>query len=80
MKTDLDFSNPYLLDSVVFRPDFNSTGEAINLNQAWSLFFTAGREDKALGFNAETGRFFTNILFALAAAGALWGLLFSSTL
>ncbi|MCG9887148.1 MAG: hypothetical protein MH825_16575 [Cyanobacteria bacterium] len=80
MKTDLDFSNRYLLDSVVFRPDFNATGETINLNQAWSLFFTAGREDKALGFNAEAGRFFTNALLAVTAVGVLWGVFFSSTI
>lgn len=80
MKTDLDFSNRYLLDSVVFRPDFNTAGDTLSLNQAWSLFFTAGREDKALGFNAEAGRFFTNLLLTLTAAGVLWGLFFSSAI
>jgi hypothetical protein len=78
MKTDFDFPNKYLIGPVVFRPDFNAQSEVINVNQAWSLFFTAGKEDKVLGFNLETGRFFTNLLLAMGAAGVLWVVLFNS--
>jgi hypothetical protein len=76
MKTDFDFPNKYLMGPVVFRPDFNNRAEVISANQAWSLFFTAGQEDKALGFNPELGRFFTNLLLAIGGAGVLWVLLF----
>jgi hypothetical protein len=77
MKTDFNFPNKYLIGPVVFRPDFNAQAEAISANQAWSLFFTAGQEDNALGINAEIGRFFTNVLLAFGAAGVLWALVFS---
>ncbi|QZZ19894.1 hypothetical protein J5X98_21715 [Leptothermofonsia sichuanensis E412] len=80
MKTDFDFPNKYLIGPVVFRPEFNAHSEVISANQAWSLFFTAGQEDKALGFNAEAGRFFTNLLLAIATAGVLWAVLFSNVL
>jgi hypothetical protein len=46
MKTDFDYRNTELFGPVVFRPDFNNF-KPINVNQAWSLFFTASREDKA---------------------------------
>jgi hypothetical protein len=80
MKTDLDFPNKYLIGPVVFRPDFNAQSDTLSLTQAWSLFFTAGQEDKMLGFNAEAGRFFTNVLIATVVAGALWALLFSNAI
>lgn len=78
MKTDFDFPNKYLIGPVVFRPDFNAQAEVLNVNQAWSLFFTAGQEDKVLGFNTEAGRFFTNLLLAIATAGVLWAALFNN--
>jgi hypothetical protein len=78
MKTDFDFPNKYLIGPVVFRPDFNAQSEVISASQAWSLFFTAGKEDKVLGFNTEAGRFFTNLLLAVGAAGVLWAVLFSN--
>jgi len=78
MKTDFDFPNKYLIGPVVFRPDFNAQSEVINANQAWSLFFTAGQEDKVLGFNPEAGRFLTNLLLAVGAAGVLWAVLFNN--
>ncbi|NJO76384.1 MAG: hypothetical protein HC833_23135 [Leptolyngbyaceae cyanobacterium RM1_406_9] len=78
MKTDFDFPNKYLIGPVVFRPEFNAQAEVINANQAWSLFFTAGQEDKILGFNAGPGQFFTNLLFAAGVAGILWATLFNS--
>nr|WP_242043616.1 hypothetical protein [Leptolyngbya sp. FACHB-671] len=50
----------------------------MDINQAWSLFFTAGQEDKVLGFNTEAGQFFTNLLLAIATAGILWASLFNN--
>ncbi|MCV3217157.1 hypothetical protein OGM63_27225 [Plectonema radiosum NIES-515] len=70
MRTDFDFPKKDLFEPVVFRPDFNSF-ETINVNQAWSLFFTAGKEDKVLGLNPELGRFFTYLLIAIGATGSL---------
>jgi hypothetical protein len=52
---------------MVFRSTFNKF-EPIDGNQAWSLFFTGGNEDKTLGFNPEAGRFFTNVLIAIAVS------------
>ncbi|MFQ4138548.1 hypothetical protein PGN35_019760 [Nodosilinea sp. PGN35] len=77
MATDFDFSNKELFGPVVFRPGFNQA-EAINANQAWSLFFTAGQEDKKLGFNVEAGRLFTNLLAATAVSGILGAAIFTS--
>lgn len=77
MRTDFDFPRAELVGSVVFRPDFNSN-LVITANQAWSLFFTSGKEDKLLGFNVEAGRFFTRLLVAFVVAGALWPLVFSN--
>lgn len=77
MRTDFDFSRKDLFGPVIFRPDFNQF-ESISGNQAWSLFFTTGQEDKVLGFNAETGRFFTNTVIAIAVAGSLWATLFAN--
>lgn len=79
MQTDFDvIKNKDLFAPVVFRSDFNR-GESININQAWSLFFTTGQEDKALGFEPELGSFFTNILIAVGVTGIVWGLFFSNT-
>jgi hypothetical protein len=61
---------------VIFRPDFNSFA-SINSNQAWSLFFTAGRAEQKLGFNPELGRFFTNLLIASVVTVILWGTFFT---
>jgi hypothetical protein len=77
MKTDLDYRNRDLFGPVAFRPDFNNF-KPINVNQAWSLFFTASREDKALGFNLETGRFFTYSLIAIVVTGVSWAVIFRS--
>ncbi|AFY35435.1 hypothetical protein Cal7507_5090 [Calothrix sp. PCC 7507] len=68
MITDLDFRSPELFGPVVFRPDFNSF-KTINASQAWSLFFTGGREDKQLDSNPRIGLFFTSILLALGISG-----------
>ncbi|MFH7244857.1 MAG: hypothetical protein ACHWZW_18640 [Spirulina sp.] len=77
MRSDFDYTNKDLFGPVVFRPSFNGA-EAIDANQAWSLFFTAGKEDKALGTNAESGRLFNNLLMAVAAVGILGGAIFTA--
>jgi hypothetical protein len=77
MKTDFDYPNKTLLGTVVFRPSFNNF-ETINVNQAWSLFFTAGQEDKLLGQETELGRFFTYLLIALGLTGTLWATYFNN--
>ncbi len=80
MQTDFDIiRNKDLFAPVVFRSDFNQ-GEQISTNQAWSLFFTAGQEDKTLGFQPELGKFFTNLLIAIGVTGTIWGLFFSNVL
>ncbi|NMG07396.1 hypothetical protein [Brasilonema sp. UFV-L1] len=77
MRTDFDFPKKELVGPVVFRPDFNNF-EAITVNQAWSLFFTAGQEDKALGANPELGNFFTYLFVGVGIAGTLWAIIFNS--
>jgi hypothetical protein len=76
MKTDFDFPQKDLIGPVVFRPNFNNF-ETINVNQAWSLFFSAGQDDSKLGRQVELGRFFTNILIAVGVTGTLWGIYFN---
>ncbi|MBE9176548.1 hypothetical protein IQ225_16760 [Synechocystis salina LEGE 06155] len=77
MNADTDiYQNKDLFAPVVFRTDFNEFAP-INSNQAWSLFFTAGQEDKQLGNSPELGRFFTNTLLAIGAATFIWGYFFS---
>ncbi|MFN9174171.1 MAG: hypothetical protein ACK58N_06550 [Synechocystis sp.] len=61
---------------VVFQENFNQF-QPIDANQAWSLFFTAGKGDKKLGFNPESGRFFTFTLMAIVATGVVWSYFFS---
>jgi hypothetical protein len=77
MRTDFDFPKKDLIGPVVFRPDFNNF-ETISVNQAWSLFFSAGKDDKGLGQEAELGKFFTNILIAVGVTGSLWAIYFSN--
>ena len=77
MNSDYDvYANKDLFAPVVFRSDFNSF-TPISGNQAWSLFFTGGKEDKGLGVNPESGRFFTNALIAIGVVGGLWASCFS---
>jgi hypothetical protein len=66
MKTDFDFPTAELIGPVAFRPDFNNHTQTLNATQAWSLFFTAGKADNALGFEPELGKFFTNLTFGIA--------------
>ncbi|MBE9223815.1 hypothetical protein IQ215_14030 [Cyanobacterium stanieri LEGE 03274] len=73
MNSDLKvLNNRELFAPVVFRKEFNNFKD-INANQAWSLFFTAGKEDKSLGFNPEAGKFFTNTLIGIIITGAIIG-------
>ncbi|MBE9041585.1 hypothetical protein IQ235_12420 [Oscillatoriales cyanobacterium LEGE 11467] len=77
MNTDFDFQKKDLFGPVIFRPEFNNF-EKIDTNNAWSLFFTGGKEDKALGFSRDFGYFFNNTLIAIVVAGTIWGLFFSN--
>ncbi|MFP4123201.1 hypothetical protein [Coleofasciculus sp.] len=78
MKTDFDsFTNKDLFRPVIFRTDFNNF-DSLTLNQAWSLFFTAGQEDKVLGLEPEFGRFFNNLLIAVGVTGTLAALFIST--
>jgi hypothetical protein len=77
MNSDYDiYANKDLFAPVVFRSEFNNF-KPISGNEAWSLFFTGGQEDKELGINPETGRFFTNTLAAIAVVGIVWAFCFS---
>ena len=76
MRTDFDFPQRDLLGPVVFRPNFNNF-EIINVNQAWSLFFSGGQDDNKLGRGTELGRFFTNSLIAIGVTGTLWAVYFN---
>ncbi|MGF1936511.1 MAG: hypothetical protein RM347_019340 [Nostoc sp. ChiQUE02] len=76
MKANFDYPKKDLIGPVVFRPDFNNF-ETINVNQAWSLFFTADQDDKRLGQETEFGRFFTNLLIATGVTGIMWAIYFS---
>lgn len=77
MRTDFDFPKKDLIAPVVFRPEFNDF-KTINANEAWSLFFSAGQDDKELGEQPELGRFFTNLLIAVGVAGTVWASVFSN--
>jgi hypothetical protein len=59
---------------------WKSPKEILDANRAWSLFFTAGQEDKVLGLNPEAGRFLTNVLIAIVVAGAIGGAIFTRVL
>ncbi|ELR99865.1 hypothetical protein [Gloeocapsa sp. PCC 73106] len=61
---------------VIFRSEFNNF-QSLNANQAWSLFFTAGNEDKNLGFNPKTGRIFTYLLIAIVVVGSFGKIIFT---
>lgn len=76
MKTDFDIARSYrFVPATVFNPDFNNS-TPITATQAWSLFFTAGRDDAAIGENPELGRVFNSILIAIVVAVALGSFVF----
>ncbi len=68
MINNLDFKSPEMFGAFVFSPSFNSF-KTINANQAWSLFFTGGREDQKLDSNPRISLLFTSTLLALGASG-----------
>jgi hypothetical protein len=69
MKTNVGLTNPSVLNSVVFKEDFNHF-EKIRATQAWSLLLTGGRGDKALGSSPLIGRLLNFSLIAIA--GVFW--------
>lgn len=77
MKTDFDVIRSYVPAATVFQADFNQF-TTITANQAWSLFLTAGRDDKALGANPELGTLLNNTLIAVVSAVILGAFLFRS--
>jgi hypothetical protein len=56
--------------AMVFNAKF-SQFEVIRFTQAWSLFFTGGRIDTALGQGVEIGWFFNYTTLAIVAMGIL---------
>jgi hypothetical protein len=78
MKTDFDVASSYrFAPATVFNPDFNNFAP-ITANQAWSLFFTAGRDSEALGSNPELGNILNSMLLALVLSFILGALTFFS--
>ncbi len=67
METRFAYEGQDLYTPVVFRSDFNNFAK-LSATQAWSMFFTASQEERALGSNPEVGRFFTNLLIAAGVA------------
>ncbi|ELS30247.1 MULTISPECIES: hypothetical protein [Pseudanabaena] len=70
METKFDFSGENLFKPIAFREDFNQFAR-LSETQAWSLFFTASREDSALGFSRAAGRFWTGLLVATVVEAIL---------
>ncbi|MFW6264237.1 MAG: hypothetical protein ACOC3E_01795 [Cyanobacteriota bacterium] len=77
MKNNTVLNQRYSFASTVFNSDFCNFAP-INVNQAWSLFFTLGQDDAVLDGNTELGRFFTNILFAVTVTGVIGACVFTS--
>ncbi|WP_026103445.1 hypothetical protein [Pseudanabaena sp. PCC 6802] len=77
MKTMFNFEGKNLYTPIAFRSDFNQFAP-LSATQAWSMFFTASREDTALGFDARAGQFWNNLLLAVVASGILGVLIFQS--
>lgn len=77
MKTDFDIARSYrFAPATVFNPDFNNFAP-ITATQAWSLFFTAGKNDAVLGDNPELGQLFNNILIAIVVTVAFSSFVFA---
>jgi hypothetical protein len=64
METKFDFSGKELFTPIAFREDFNRFAR-LSETQAWSMFFTASREDNALGLGRNAGRFCTGLIVAV---------------
>ena len=80
------------MGTVVFRATFNNF-ETVNLNQAWSLAFSGGQEDKMFeyplsletnlsnGFiQLEWGKMFTNASLAFSTIAIVWCIISSPTI
>jgi hypothetical protein len=70
METKFEFSGKNLFTPIAFREDFNNFAK-ISETQAWSMFFTASREDNALGFSRSAGRFWTGLVVATVVEAIL---------
>ena len=77
MQTIFNYEGSNLSTPTVFREDFNHFAP-IGATQAWSLFFTASKDDTALGLNPSAGQFWNSMLFAVVAAGILGVFVFQS--
>ena len=75
METIFDFSGENLFTPIAFREDFNQFAR-LSETQAWSLFFTASREDNALGFKRAVGRFWTGLVVAVVIESILGIIIF----
>ncbi len=75
METKFDFSGKNLFTPIAFREDFNQFAR-LSETQAWSMFFTASREDNALGFSKSIGRFWTGLVIASVVEAMLGATIF----
>ncbi|WP_144415970.1 hypothetical protein [Calothrix sp. 336/3] len=64
--TNADLTSNSVFTPVVFKTSFNHF-EKINATQAWSLLFTGGKKDRALGLSPMVGRLLTLGLFAVTS-------------
>jgi hypothetical protein len=71
MKTNFTPATATLSEPVIFQDKFNDHSETLNATQAWSLFFTGGKSEHALGTEPVLGRAATAATVAIAAAGVL---------
>lgn len=76
MITKFNYEGQDLYTPIIFRDDFQGT--TLDINQAWSLFFSTGQEENDLGNNREYGWFFNNLLIAVAISGMIGSLIFTS--
>jgi hypothetical protein len=78
IRTDFAVASSYrFAPATVFNPDFNNFAP-ITANQAWSLFFTAGRDSETLGSNPELGKLLNNVLLGVVSAFSLGAVTFFS--
>lgn len=77
MQTIFNHEGSNLFTPTAFREDFNHFAP-ISATQAWALFFTASKDDAALGSNPAAGQFWNSMLFAVVAAGILGVFVFQS--
>lgn len=75
MKRNFDAIYRHLSTPIIFKAEFNQ-GQAINITQAWSLFFTAGCDVDDLGTEPELGKFFTYLLIGIVVTGAVGSLIY----